>query len=75
MISCHDLSKLSMSDQLETQTWPVRTEIRLHLLICKFCSRLARQITQMRSGALQLRDHEDADAGLEDRLIQRLSGK
>ena len=75
MISCHDLSKLSMSDQLATQTWPVRIEIRLHLLMCKFCSRLARQITQMRSGALQLRDHEDADAGLEDRLIQRLSGK
>ena len=74
MISCQDISKLLMSDQLETQTWPVRMEIRLHLLMCKFCSRLARQLAQMRSGAQQMSHHDDADPGLEDRLIQRLSG-
>lgn len=72
MKSCRGISKLLMSDQREAQIWSKRMEIRLHLAICRFCSRLERQIQQMRSGARQMRDQDEADRGLEDRLIRRL---
>src|ERR1035441_4573267 len=43
MISCKNVAKLLMSDELQAQTWWKRMEVRLHLAMCKFCSRLARQ--------------------------------
>lgn len=72
MMSCQNISKLLMSDQLEAQSWWKRIEVRLHLAMCKFCSRLERQLEQLRSGARQMHDQEEADPGLEDRLIRRL---
>lgn len=75
MISCKNVAKLLMSDELQAQTWWKRMEVRLHLAMCKFCSRLARQLGQLRSGARQMRDQNEADSGLEDRLIRRLSGQ
>ena len=75
MISCKNVAKLLMSDELQAQTWLKRAEVRLHLAMCKFCSRLARRIEYMRSAARQMRDQERTDTGLEDRLIRRLSGQ
>ena len=75
MISCKNVAKLLMSDELPGQTWWKRAEVRLHLVMCKFCSRLARQIEQLRLGARKMRDQNEADTGLEDRLIDRLSGQ
>ena len=72
MMSCQNISKLLMSDQLKAQSWWKRIEVRLHLAMCKFCSRLERQLEQLRSGARQMHDQEEADPGLEDRLIRRL---
>jgi hypothetical protein len=74
MISCKDVAKLLMSDELQAQTWWKRAEVRLHLAMCKFCSRLARQLEQLRLGARQMCGQNEADTGLEDRLIRRLSG-
>lgn len=74
MISCRNVARLLMSDQLQAQSWWRRMEVRLHLAMCHFCSRLARQLEQLRSAARQVRDRE-ADPGLEDRLIRRLSGR
>ena len=76
MISCKDVAKLLMSDELSAQSWWRRMEVRLHLSMCDLCSRLARQIKQMCSAARQMRDWEEADdPELEDRLIRRLSGR
>jgi hypothetical protein len=75
MISCKNVAKLLMSDELPAQTWWKRVEVRLHLAMCKFCSRLARQLEQLRFGTRQMRDQNEADTGLEDRLIRRLSGQ
>jgi len=36
---------------------------------------LARQIEQLRSATRRTTEQEEADAGLEDRLIRRLSGQ
>jgi hypothetical protein len=73
MISCRDVAKLLTSDQLESQTWWNRMEVRLHLAMCDFCSRLAKQVRQMRSAARALGEASEGDASLEDRLIRRLS--
>ncbi|MDQ6760925.1 MAG: zf-HC2 domain-containing protein [Acidobacteriota bacterium] len=62
-----------LSDQLKTESWRKRVEVRLHLALCRFCSRLARQIRQMRAAAQRMSDSSDPDAGLEERLVARLS--
>jgi hypothetical protein len=73
MISCKNTAKLLTSDQLGSQSWWKRMEVRLHLAMCDFCSRLARQLAQLASGARHLREENEGDAGLEERLIRRLS--
>jgi hypothetical protein len=50
-------------------------EVRLHLAMCRFCSRLARQMEQLRSAARGMSEKEEADPNFEDRLIRRLSGR
>ena len=75
MISCKNVAKLLMSDQLEAGGWSKRMEVRLHLVMCRFCSRLARQIDQLRSATRRLIEQEEVDSGFEDRLIRRLSGR
>jgi hypothetical protein len=75
MISCKNVAALIMSDQLQAQSWWKRLEVRLHLAMCRFCSRLARQIEQLRSVARRTTDQEEADSSFEDRLIRRLSGQ
>jgi len=75
MISCKNVAKLLMSDQLQAQSWWRRMEVRFHLAVCRFCSRLARQIEQLRSATRRVSEQEEADSSLEDRLIRRLSGQ
>jgi hypothetical protein len=75
MISCKSVAKLLLSDQLSSQGWWRRMEVRLHLAMCRFCSCLARQLEQLRSGARQAYEQGEADPGLEERLIRRLSGQ
>ena len=75
MISCKSVAKLLTSDQFRKQSWWKHAEVRLHLAMCKFCSRLARQLEQMRSGARQMKVQDEADPGLEERIMRRLSGR
>ena len=75
MISCKNVAKLLMSDELQAQSWWKRMEVRLHLAMCDFCSRLDRQLEQLRRAARQMSDQDEAGPGLEDRLIRRLSGR
>ena len=74
MISCKNVAKLLMSDQLQAQSWWKRLEVRAHLAMCRFCSRLARQIEQLRSATRRTSEQNEADSGFEDRLMRRLSG-
>jgi hypothetical protein len=75
MISCKNVAKLILSDQLQAQTWWKRMEVRLHLAMCEFCSRLVRQVEQLRSAAQRMSEQDPIDPGFEDRLIRRLSGQ
>ncbi|MBI4904028.1 MAG: zf-HC2 domain-containing protein [Acidobacteria bacterium] len=73
MISCKQVAELLTSDQLQSQSWWRRMEVRLHLAMCTLCARLARQLNQIRAGARGLREGNEADGGLEERLIRRLT--
>ncbi len=75
MISCKSVANLLLSDELQTQRWWKRMEVRLHLAMCKFCSRLARQLEQLHASARLMRDQDNADPELEERLLRRLSGR
>jgi len=74
MISCKNVAKLLMSDQLQAQSWWKGLEVRVHLAMCKFCFRLARQIEQLRSATRRPSEQEETDSRFKDRLIRRLSG-
>jgi hypothetical protein len=73
MISCKQVANMLLSDQLPAQRWWKRAEVRLHLALCKFCSRLARQVEQMRRAAREMNLQDAADPDLENRLVRRLS--
>jgi hypothetical protein len=75
MITCRNVAKLLTSDELAALKWWRRAEVRLHLLMCKYCSRLARQLQQLRAAARRVPDVSEGDPGLEDRIINRLSGR
>ena len=75
MISCKSVAKLLMSDQIQAQSSWKRLEVRLHLAMCVFCSRLARQTEQLRSAARGVSEQETPAQDFEDRLIRRLSGQ
>jgi hypothetical protein len=75
MISCKGVAKLLSSDELSGQPWWKRAEVRLHLLMCKYCSRFAQQIEQLRLAARRAPDPADVDSDLEERIIRRLSRK
>jgi hypothetical protein len=75
MIACKEVASILMSDRLASQTWMRRVEIRLHLAMCKFCSRLARQLVQLGVRARLMADSEVVSSDFEDRLIHRLSNR
>ena len=75
MITCKGVAKLLTSDELAARGWWKRAEVRLHLLMCEYCSRLARQLRQMRAAARKMPDSASSDPGLEDRILSRLSGR
>lgn len=64
-----------LSDQVDAQHWWKRTETRLHLAMCRLCSRLARQLLQLREGARRNFERDASDPGFEKRLARRLSAK
>lgn len=72
MKTCRDVAFLIASDGLKRQTRSVRWGVALHLWMCRHCSRLARQLQQIR----QLSRHrfdDEAPADLEARIVQRLT--
>lgn len=71
MIPCKSVAKLLLSDELTAQPWWKRAEVRLHLMMCRYCSRLARQLRQI---GVVARRFDQPDAELEERIIRKLAG-
>jgi len=85
MIRCKDVAKLVASDQLRSQRLMKRLEVRLHLWMCRYCSRWERQIRQLGSAARNLvggtpleqvgKPHDDLEAGVLRKLSKKSRGK
>jgi predicted anti-sigma-YlaC factor YlaD len=81
MMRCKAVAELLTSDRLGDEPFWVRLQVKLHLGMCKYCSRLARQMEQLRLAASRFsRSFDRERAGpegedLEARLLRRLSEK
>jgi sigma54-dependent transcription regulator len=73
MISCKEVATLMMSDQARTSSRWTRMQLRLHLAMCRYCSRLARQLRQLSIASRKLADAAPPDSSFEQRIIDRLS--
>ncbi len=79
MIDCRTVAQLLSSEDFSKQGYLRRAEIRLHLWMCRHCSRFARQIEQIREAARAMKASLEAKAQgseedrLEDRILRRLS--
>jgi len=79
MIRCKEVARLMTSDLISGQSLLKRMEIHLHLMMCKHCSRLQKQLKQLASAARRMVgfvDRElDSDAGkeMESRILRKLS--
>ncbi len=72
MISCKDVASALASDHVELLPWRRRLELRLHLMMCKLCSQLAREIRQMHAAARQVGHLHEPDGALEERILRNL---
>lgn len=73
MMNCKEVTKLISSDEYLSESWGRRLQVRLHLLMCRHCSRLARQISLLKSGSRQLRERmETLDASALENLESRV---
>lgn len=72
MISCKKVTSALASDEVELLPWRRRLELRLHLMMCKLCSQLAREIRQMRAVARQAGHLREPDGALEERILRNL---
>lgn len=72
VISCKDVSGVLLSDQLKSQPWPKRWEIRLHLAMCRHCSSFARQLRKLSAAARAARFGLQSDSDFEKRLLEKL---
>ena len=81
MISCRDVTKLITSDQVLYESWLKRLEVKVHLLMCRHCSRVVRQVESLRKSARELwevSDQPDPGNGgdeLESRVLHKLLKK
>ena len=81
MIRCKSVAELITSDRLKNASLWVRLEVKLHLWMCRYCARLARQIEQIRTAASKLAGSINREtvgtAGdeLEARILRRVSSK
>lgn len=78
MTSCKEVARLLTSDELERQGSWTRLQVRFHLWMCRHCSRLAKQLEEIRTAGRRLRATFDGETpspggeGLETRLLKKL---
>jgi hypothetical protein len=80
MIRCRNVAELLTSDRLQESGFGTKLQVRMHLWMCRYCARLARQVRLMRAAASKLAAaigrEKTASTGedLESRLLHKLSG-
>jgi hypothetical protein len=80
MLSCKQVARLLSTDELHRASFSTRWGVRMHLWMCRHCSRFAAQIRLLGSAARAKYGPEsgkpDTEAeSLEDRITRKLSGQ
>jgi hypothetical protein len=78
MIRCKAIAELLASDQLREAGFATRLRVKLHLWMCKYCSRFQKQLEQLRSAARDISSSYDERISCEGedfeaRLLRKLS--
>jgi len=72
MFNCRKISELLSTEEFRSAPLWTRVTVRLHLAMCRHCSRFERQMSQIRAAVGQSFSQQAVDPELESRIIQRL---
>ena len=79
MLTCKEVASSISSDWLERSGWRRRLEVRLHLLMCRYCRRYAAQIRALNAAAAKLCEATAPDretvTRLEDSILGSFRGR
>jgi hypothetical protein len=80
MLSCKQVARLLSTEELHRADFSTRWGVRMHLWMCRHCSRLAAQIRMLGSTAravygVQPGRTDREGESLEDRITRKLSGR
>lgn len=68
MLTCKEVSRTIASDELSNAGWRQRFATSLHLLMCRYCRRYARQIDQIGEAAKDILSDQTAEPEARERL-------
>jgi hypothetical protein len=79
MMRCKGVAQLLTSGEIDQLGFWGQLPVRIHLWMCRHCSRLASQVQGLRTGARQLAGSIDkektGDASLEERVLRKLGNR
>jgi hypothetical protein len=79
MIGCKDVARLLTSGEIDQVGFWGRLPIKLHLWMCRHCSRLASQMKELRVGARKvagsINKERVGDKSLEERVLGKLDSR
>lgn len=68
MLTCKEVSTLYASDAVHEAPWPRRVAVRLHLLMCRHCSRYVRELRAIGVAARRSAAQRTSDDAAAERL-------
>ncbi len=72
MLKCKEVSALVSSDNLDNAGFMKKMEVRMHLLMCKHCSRYFDQIKSVGQGAKDMAHGQEADSEQIERMEKNI---
>jgi len=77
MMRCKEVARLMTSDLVSSSSLIRRMELRLHLMMCKHCSRLMKQLKELRTAARRIAGQIDyeLDQGTGKEMKARILSK
>jgi anti-sigma factor ChrR (cupin superfamily) len=72
MLTCHDVTRLVASDQLQSATWRTRVTARIHLAICRHCRQYAAQLRAIGHAAKRWAASDQEEAAAVRRALERV---
>ena len=70
MLSCKEVTTLHATDGVLTARWLTRVGYRVHLMMCRHCSRYVRELARIRAAARSL--YAEADPGATEAFLSRV---